>query len=127
MATITFYKDLPLDFIPHPVSGDVRPIVNELAIKRSIINLINTRKGSRPFYPEYGCIINNFLFSNEDVFTKSSMIDSIYDALSRFEPRIDVVEIQPRFEDNGIIIDIRYRIKNMNIMSSISTSIKRAS
>jgi len=127
MATITFYKDLPLDFIPHPVSGDVRPIVNELAIKRSIINLINTRKGSRPFYPEYGCIISNFLFSNEDVFTKSSMIDSIYDALSRFEPRIDVIKIQPQFEDSGIIIDIQYRIKNMNIMSSISTSIKRAS
>jgi phage baseplate assembly protein W len=125
MATINFYKDLPLDFIPHPVSGDVRPIVNELAIKRSIINLINTRKGSRPFYPEYGCIISNFLFSNEDVFTKSSMIDSIYDALSRFEPRIDVIEIRPRFEDNGIIIDIQYRIKNMNIISSISTSIKR--
>ena len=126
MATITFYKDLPLDFIPHPVSGDVRPIVDELAIKRSIINLINTRKGSKPFYPEYGCIVSNFLFSNEDVFTKSSMIDSIYDALSRFEPRIDVIKIQPQFEDSGIIIDIQYRIKNMNIMSSISTSIKRA-
>jgi phage baseplate assembly protein W len=126
MATITFYKDLPLDFIPHPVSGDVRPIVDELAIKRSIINLINTRKGSKPFYPEYGCIVSNFLFSNEDVFTKSSMIDSIYDALSRFEPRIDVIKIQPRFEDSGIIIDIQYRIKNMNRISSISTSIKRA-
>ena len=40
MATITFFKDLPLDFIPHPVSGDVRPITNEAAIRRSLLNLL---------------------------------------------------------------------------------------
>jgi hypothetical protein len=126
MATITFYKDLSLDFIPHPVSGDIRPITDDLAIKRSILNLVTTRKGSRPFYPEYGCIVNNFLFSNEDVFTKSSMIDSIYDALSKFEKRIDVIKIEPTFDDNGVTIQIQYRIKNVNKISSVATSIKRS-
>ena len=53
MATLNFYKDLSLDFTPHPVSGDVRPIVDDLAIKRSIINLISTPRVKKPFYPEY--------------------------------------------------------------------------
>ena len=95
MATLNFYKDLSLDFTPHPVSGDVRPIVDDLAIRRSIINLISTPKGKKPFYPEYGCTISSYLFSNPDVFTKSSMADSVYEALTSYESRIDIIEIEP--------------------------------
>ena len=49
MADIVFYKDLGLDFTPHPVTGDVRPITNETAIRRSLMNLIKTRKGTNPY------------------------------------------------------------------------------
>jgi phage baseplate assembly protein W len=125
MATINFYKDLPLDFTPHPVTGDVRPVVDDLAIKRSIINLISTPRGKKPFYPEYGCTISNFLFSNPDVFTKNSMKDSVYEALTSYESRIDVIEILPTFTDEGVSLQIKYRIKNTSIISSITTTVKR--
>jgi phage baseplate assembly protein W len=127
MATLNFYKDLSLDFTPHPVSGDVRPIVDDLAIRRSITNLIRTSRGSRPFYPEYGCTISSLLFSNADIFTKNTMKDSVYDALSKFEPRIDVISVEPTFDDdNGVSLQIRYKIKNTNIVSNITTIVKRA-
>jgi phage baseplate assembly protein W len=127
MATLNFYKDLSLDFTPHPVSGDVRPIVDDLAIRRSITNLIRTSRGSRPFYPEYGCTISSLLFSNADVFTKNTIKDSVYDALSKFEPRIDVISVEPTFDDdNGVSLQIRYKIKNTSIVSSITTTVKRA-
>jgi phage baseplate assembly protein W len=125
MATINFYKDLPLDFTPHPVTGDVRPIVDDLAIKRSIINLITTTRGKKPFYPEYGCTISNFLFSNPDVFTKNDMRDSVYEALTSYESRIDVIEVLPTFNDDGVSLQIRYKIKNTNIISTITTTVKR--
>ena len=127
MATLNFYKDLSLDFTPHPVSGDVRPIVDDLAIRRSITNLIRTSRGSRPFYPEYGCTISSLLFSNADIFTKNTMKDSVYDALNKFEPRIDVISVEPTFDDdNGVSLQIKYRIKNTSIVSSITTIVKRA-
>ena len=63
MADIIFYKDLPLDFTPHPVTGDVRPITNEVAIRRSLTNLINTTKGSRPFFPEYGSSVKFTIYT----------------------------------------------------------------
>jgi phage baseplate assembly protein W len=107
------------------VSGDVRPIVDDLAIKRSIINLITTPRGRKPFYPEYGCTINNFLFANPDVFTKNNIKDSVYDALTNYESRIDVIEVLPTFSDDGIYLQIQYRIKNTNIISSITTTVKR--
>lgn len=126
MATTNFYKDLSLDFTPHPVSGDVRPIVDDLAIRRSIMNLIRTPRGSRPFRPEYGCTISSFLFANEDVFTKNNIKDSVKDALSKFEPRINVIDVEPTFEDNGVSLQIRYRIKNTNMVTNITTTVKRA-
>jgi phage baseplate assembly protein W len=107
------------------VTGDVRPVVDDLAIKRSIINLISTPRGKKPFYPEYGCTISNFLFSNPDVFTKNSMKDSVYEALTSYESRIDVIEILPTFTDEGVSLQIKYRIKNTSIISSITTTVKR--
>lgn len=127
MANLNFYKDLSLDFTPHPVSGDVRPIVDDLAIRRSITNLIRTSRGSRPFYPEYGCTISSLLFSNADVFSKNTIKDSVYDALNKFEPRIDVISVEPTFDnDNGVSLQIKYRIKNTSTVSSITTIVKRA-
>lgn len=124
MAT-NFYKDLPLDFTPHPVSGDVRPIVDELAIKRSITNLIKTPKGSKPFRPEYGSTIFNYLFENQDMFTRHNIKESVYETISMFEPRVDVINVEPTFDDNGVSLKITYKIKNTNTISNLTTTVKR--
>jgi phage baseplate assembly protein W len=126
MAEIAFFKDLALDFTPHPVSGDVRPVINEVAIKRSISNLIRTKKGTRPFNPEYGCDISNYLFSYEPGFSEYNLRKEITDAINRHEPRVSVNEVDIKFEENGISLNIQYIIKNTNRAGSISTSLTRA-
>lgn len=126
MAEIAFFKDLSLNFTPHPVSGDVRPIINEVAIKRSIMNLIKTKKGTRPFNPEYGCDISNYLFSYEPGFTEYNMKKEITDAINKYEPRVSIDEVNITFEENGIAMNIQYIIKNINRVGSISTSLTRA-
>jgi phage baseplate assembly protein W len=126
MAEIAFFKDLSLNFTPHPVSGDVRPIINEVAIKRSIMNLIKTKKGTRPFNPEYGCDISNYLFSYEPGFTEYNMKKEITDAINKYEPRVSIDEVNITFEENGIVMNIQYIIKNINRVGSISTSLTRA-
>jgi len=126
MAEIAFFKDLSLDFTPHPVSGDVRPITNETAIKRSIMNLIKTKKGTRPFNPEYGCDISNYLFSYEPGFTEYNMKKEITDAINKYEPRVSIDEVDIKFEEYGITLNIQYIIKNINRVGSISTSLTRA-
>ena len=126
MAEIAFFKDLSLNFTPHPVSGDVRPIINDVAIKRSIMNLIKTKKGTRPFNPQYGCDISNYLFSDEPGFTEFNMKKEIIDAIVRHEPRVIVDEIDIKYEEYGITLSIQYIIKNINRVGSISTSLTRA-
>ena len=126
MADIAFFKDLSLDFTPHPVSGDVRPVVNEVAIKRSIINLIRTKKGTRPFNPLYGCNLSEYLFQYEPGFSEFNMKKEIIDAIVRHEPRVIVDEIDIKYEENGITLNIQYIIKNINRVGSIITSLARA-
>ena len=126
MAEIAFFKDLSLDFTPHPVTGDVRPIINETAIKRSLMNLIKTKKGTRPFNPQYGCDISDYLFSYEPGFTEYNLKKEIIEAIGKNEPRVSVDQVDITFEENGISLNISYIIKNINRVGSISTSITRA-
>jgi phage baseplate assembly protein W len=126
MADIAFFKDLSLDFTPHPVSGDVRPVINEVAIKRSIINLIRTKKGTRPFNPLYGCDLADYLFKYEPGFSEFNMKKEITDAIGRHEPRVSVNEIDVKYEEYGITLNIQYVIKNINRVGSITTSLARA-
>ena len=126
MADIVFYKDLGLDFTPHPVSGDVRPITNETAIKRSLMNLIRTRKGTRPFNPEYGCDISDYLFSYQPGFSEYEMQKTIIDSIKTHEPRVSVNQVNITFEENDVKIDISYIIRNINQFASLSTSLTRA-
>ena len=126
MADIIFYKDLPLDFTPHPVTGDIRPITNETAIKRSLMNLIRTRKGTRPFNPEYGCDISDYLFSYQPGFSEYEMQKTIIDSIKTHEPRVSVNQVNITFEENDVKIDISYIIRNINQFASLSTSLTRA-
>ena len=126
MANITFFKDLPLDFIPHPVSGDIRPITNEVAIRRSLMNLILTKKGSRPFYPEYGSTIFNFLFDQNSAFTLFNIKESISNTVERFEPRVTLRNVDIEIEDDSITMNLSYTINNTGITSTLETTISRS-
>ena len=126
MAEIAFFKDLSLDFTPHPVTGDVRPIINETAIKRSLMNLIKTKKGTRPFNPQYGCDISDYLFSYEPGFTEYNLKKEIIEAIGKNEPRVSVDQVDITFEENGLSLNISYIIRNINRAGSISTSLTRA-
>jgi len=122
---ITFFKDLSLDFTPHPVSGDVRPITNDTAIKRSLKNLLLTPVGSKPFYPTYGTNVQDFLFRSPDPLSKYDLEKSLFDSISRFEPRVTVTRIDAIFSDNGLDVDIHFIIKNTGTASSVTTTLTR--
>jgi phage baseplate assembly protein W len=126
MADIVFYKDLGLDFTPHPVTGDVRPITNETAIKRSLTNLIRTRKGTRPFNPEYGCNISDYLFGYQPGFSEYEMQKIILDSIKNHESRVSVNQVNITFEEHDVIIDVSYVIRNVNQFATLSTTLTRA-
>jgi phage baseplate assembly protein W len=124
MADLIFYKDLSLDFIPHPVSGDIRPVTNETAIRRSLSNLIRTRRGDRPFRPDYGSTVHKYLFDH-GVFAEDELNKSLYETIQKFETRVIVTRIESSFASGGIDITIDYIIKNINRSATFQTTITR--
>lgn len=120
------YKDLPLEFLPHPVSGDVRPITDEIAIKRSIRNLLLTRPGEKPFNPSFGSTISSSLFENMSGMDFAAMEDIIHGAITKYEPRVRVTTVSVTQQDtNGVNIDVEYQVINSSKIEAFTTTITR--
>lgn len=120
-----FYKDLSLDLIPHPVSGDVRPVVNETAIRRSISNILRTKKGERVFNIDFGTSLQKYLFSVADALTEAEINKEVYETIKRYEPRVVVTSVSSKVESEGINIVIEYYIRNTLVQDSIQTLVTR--
>jgi phage baseplate assembly protein W len=125
MAAETFYSDIPLNFIANPVTGDIRPVSDDKAVKSALINLLRSPVGSKPFYPDFGVDINKYLFEMADPITESMINEDIAKAIKRFEPRAEVIAIESSMEDYGIEIKIEYYIKNIPGLQTLDTTITR--
>ena len=88
-----FYKDLNLFFTKHPVSSDVSKVTDVQAIKRSIRNLVLTKRGERLFHPEIGGNVHAAMFEIFSPIVRVELENSIADVISLYEPRAIVSDI----------------------------------
>ena len=118
------YKDLDLNFIAHPVTGDVVQKVGAEAVKRAVRNLIYLRVHEKPFQPQIGCRLRSLLFEPDTPIVRVKLRQSIGDVLTRYEPRIDLLDIKisSLMVENSYNITIVFRIKN--VPTPISTVIQ---
>ncbi|AWD90349.1 baseplate wedge subunit [Erwinia phage Cronus] len=93
-------------------NNDVAVTVGARAVKNSILGIITTRKGSRPFMPEFGCGLSDELFENMTPLTADTIQKNITAALTNYEPRLSrlYVQVTPLYDDNTIIITIYFSI-----------------
>ena len=112
MANSKAFKDIDLSFLPHPVSGDIRVLKNEDAIKRAVRNLVQTIDGERPFQSNLGTDVTRSLFDFVDYGTASVITQQIFDVLRGFEDRIanTLVRVDPRPDENTFEVFISYDI-----------------
>lgn len=108
------YRDLDLNFEPHPVTGDVSILTNDVAVERSMRNLIFMNFYEKPFHPEIGCGLRQALF---ELFTPlmSITVEKIIKTLiENFEPRVTVKQVETKQSDdeNTIIVTITYVFLN---------------
>ncbi len=112
MAATLSFKDININFKKHPVTGDLVVSKDASAIKQAIVNLLLTNKGERPFNPDYGSNIRSYLFEPLDYGTAAQIEQSIRSTLAKFEPRIEVIDIQtyPNYDSNSFSVDMTYEI-----------------
>lgn len=112
--TTPIYSDFDLRMIPHPLTGDLNPIILEQAIKQSLRNLMYLERYDFPFDGDRFSGLKETLFENLNQLTISSLRSRIEWLVNRHEPRVKLedIEIEER-EPNGIHITLRYRILSL--------------
>ncbi|MEM0939796.1 MAG: GPW/gp25 family protein [Bacteroidota bacterium] len=91
-------------------------------IAQSILIILSTRKGERLINPEFGCGIHDLVFEEIDTSIKYQIKDLIGTALLFFEPRIKVLDIEVKLDqqvEGRINIIINYVIKTVNKRSNM--------
>lgn len=63
-------------------------------IREAILIILETARGEWGWHPDFGWDIHHFYFSSFDAPTLANMESNIREALTRWEPRIDVRDIK---------------------------------
>ena len=109
-----FYKDLPISFTAHPRTGDVRPITNADAVKRSIKNLLLTNRGERFFNVNLGSDIRDLLFENFDAGVETAIEKAVRNTIEQYEPRAELLNVTAtaNTDQNALDVTVTFRIAN---------------
>ena len=121
------YKDLDFTFKQNPNTNDVGIKKNNASIIQSVLNILRTNHGERPFNYFFGANLRAYLFENMNQITAASMSTSVNIALANYEPRLEVLNtnIQAKASENDVHITITGRVKSSNEIVDISTTIER--
>ena len=90
---------------------------DETDIDQAIELILGTAPGERPMRPEFGCGVHDFVFDTIDANTMGNMELAIREALRRWEPRIEVTDVEFDLSQAGsglLTIDIRYQVRATN-------------
>jgi uncharacterized protein len=90
----------------------------EESVYQSILIILGTAKGERVMRPEFGCGIYDLVFEPQTATTAGTLSQMVQEALLRFEPRIDVLDVQvtAQSEPEGEVLraSLHYEVRATN-------------
>jgi Bacteriophage baseplate protein W len=102
--------------------GGIALARDETDIDQAMLLILGTAPGERPMRPEFGCGVHDFVFDTIDAGTVARMETEIRAALDRWEPRVEVTDVQFDLDgtDRGeLVIEITYRVRATNHMRNL--------
>jgi len=128
MATIkNLYSDIDFTFTRKPVTNDIALSYDEMAVIRSVRNLLLTNHYERPFQPELGSNINSLLFEPISPITSSSLQTEIENMISNYEPRalVKSVTVNARPDQNAYEVSLEFYIQNATLPTTVTILLER--
>jgi phage baseplate assembly protein W len=98
-------------------TGAIALVSRDEEIAESMRLILGTSPGERPMRPDFGCPIHDHVFAPADAATTGMIAFEVRNALSRWEPRIDVLDVVVVPDDSEptlLFIDITYSIRDTN-------------
>ena len=129
MAVTYVYSDFD-NSLTTQRDGDIQKDVDVEAIKNSLINILQTTKGTRRMLPEFGCNLEGFLFEPLDSITARKIGGSIVDEILTWENRmvLDNVNVFADEDNYQYNITISYHLAELGDsgMGQISFILKQS-
>lgn len=117
MAVEITYSDLDVDLARNSFTGDASIKKDLHAIRQSIQNILLTRKGEKPFDPEFGSEIDNFMFEQQDSFlTTITLKNRMETTINKLDPRVkfeDFIFLDDVSDDETAYFELKYKVKTL--------------
>jgi len=94
--------------------GEVALSDGEVDIQEAIWMILSTAFGERLMHPDFGCGIHDLVFAPNNTGTAGLARFYVDDALVRWEPRIDVEEVEVQADPAQpelLLISVSYRVR----------------
>jgi len=120
------YSDIDLTFARRP-DNDVYKKTDAAAVRQSVKNILMTNYAERPFLPEFGANLNDFLFNLDTEFDDDLLEESIIRAIEDYEPRAEVlnVKVTTKPDFNSVSATVTFRVLSTNEVLSINLDLTR--
>lgn len=93
--------------------GRIELVHQEQDVEEAVKMILMTRPGERPMRPEFGCRIHELVFDPSGYATAGLARRYVQEALMRWEPRIQVLDVQATPDQRNperLIINISYQL-----------------
>ena len=124
---IIAFTDFDLNFLPHPLSGDLPLKVNLDDIKQALLTLFYLDKYDVPFDMDAYSNVRKYLFDHLNAITASNLQTRIEWLIKKYETRVQVhsISVKPNANEDGYDIYVVYRVKDLNLEDSIKYTFQR--
>lgn len=121
------FSDIDLDFVPHPNSGDIVPLYNTDAVKRSIRNLLLSGLYERPYAPDLGGNLKQLLFEPINPITEEAIRELVLNVVRLYEPRATIIELQLSVtpDELGYDLTLIFAVDNISEIAQIDLFLER--
>lgn len=100
--------------------GDVTMAAAEEDVRQAILLILQTEPGERMMRPDFGSGLRSLVFATIDTGTLALVRHRVEEALTAWEPRIDLRQVSVTSEEAGtLLIRIDYRIRTTNVFYNL--------
>ena len=123
---MAIYSDIDIE-LEKQADGDVLRDTETEAVRNAIINIINTRQGSRRMLPEFAVNIYDVLFEPMDDTTAYDLGNRIFNAIESWDDRIIIenVNVHQDYDKNLYEITVDFRIKTSQVIETVNIILKQ--
>lgn len=119
------YSDINMLFEANPNTGNIYKVKDAAAVKQAVRNIVLSNFYEKPFNIFYGSDLRNLLFENVTPFSIQEAKTQIQNAIANNEPRAEVMSINISGDDNTLIINLVFKVKETRQTQELNISLER--